>query len=152
MNTQLPTTSENFSHYVTRSVLSLLVIFIIFTIQGFRFGFLHSDYLILILGSLVSIVLIFGYGALSVATVDGAPKRWWMSLVFFLGFLPYLFCLYLILYKGVWGLSAAFSGEQILWVITKSLFFIVFGYFALNNFYKVTALARHLGNGNKKTD
>ncbi len=78
INTQELSTTEIFSHYITRAILPLLVIFIVSVIQGFRFGFLNSDYLLLSLGSLISIVLIFGYGALSRAALDGA-RRSWMS-------------------------------------------------------------------------
>lgn len=119
--------------------LFALIVFAI--VQTLRFGFGTADYVALVVGSLLSIALMFSYGMITLVRSLGRPKRTWMFFAALGGFIPFLFFLYVILFRGLWSfvlLKNGFSG----WLILRGAVFVVLGQWATYKFYQLTEFSR----------
>src|SRR3990167_9894216 len=111
---------------LTGKVLAPLFLVLIFSlIQLFRLGFSRSDYLALLIGSILSTVVVFLYALLPTLFPAG-KKSLIASLIAFSDFIPYLFSIYLVFYKGLWNLRLL-SDDFSFITIFSSAFFILVG-------------------------
>ncbi len=124
---------------------ALLPVIVFAVIQVFRFGFISSEYPILIIGSIGT--LIFGYGYVVVSVVwpaeiaAGKPRHWWMFILAAGGLIPYLFSIYLVIYLGIWAL-VTLTWNFSLGSLFKDLAFVLIGHFILRKFYSITELGQ----------
>ena len=121
--------------------MPLFVITVFAVVQSLRYGFRASDYLILIVGSILTTLLAFAYTLVSVMRANGSPKKTWMAFAAFGGFFPYVFFLYLFFYRGLWALSGLLNGFSVR-PILKMIVFSILGYYALRQFYRITEIGR----------
>ena len=138
------------SRLTTKGLIVLIVVAIISVIQIFRLG-VSERYILLIAGSLLSMVVLF---ALSMRIVldRGVPRR---SLIAFItvigGFVPYLFGCYLVFYEGFWRLRLL-QDEFSVTIVTIALLYIVGGYAVVSAVYKISEFGRAVGEGRVKLD
>jgi hypothetical protein len=126
---------------IARFFLSTVIVFLFALVQGFRHGFLQRDYTVLILGSVVSVIAAFAYGAVGVARTNGRRQHVWMVCAIFSGWLPYFFTLYLIGYRGLWRLFHVFRPFSLA-PFLSSVMFIVIGLIAIRYLQLITDLTR----------
>lgn len=126
---------------ITRAMMVLLLVFLFGVVQLFRHGN-RADYLILVVGSVLSGLALFGYGFLT----SKGPKSWARSLVAFGGLIPYLFGCYLVFYRGLWSLTALLNGFS--WtLLVKPLGFVVLGYVVVVGIYRISEFVRKVDEG-----
>jgi hypothetical protein len=92
-------------------------------------------------GSIVSVIAMFGYGMAIILHAHGTPKSAWKGLVAFSGFLPYLFFLYVFFYRGLWSFDALTNGFSFR-PILRAIVFCILSYSALKEFYKITEIGK----------
>jgi len=135
------------SELAAQGSLLLLLVLIYATIQLFRS--VGNDNLLLLVGSILSIVGFLTYPATTVVDKNSVIKRRKGTLFMFLsfsGFIPWLFGSYLTLYKGFWSLKDLLNGFSLL-VLLKSLSFIVVGYAIVSKLYKISKFGRLVSEG-----
>jgi hypothetical protein len=123
------------------AMVAVVTILVFAVGQGFRFGFGAADYMLLIAGSIVSMVAMFGYAMISVMRAYGSPKQAWMGLAAFGGLLLYLFFLYVFFYRGLWSFAALADGFSFRPILRAGAFCML-SYHALRQFYKITELGK----------
>lgn len=120
--------------------LLLLFIFLIFPlIQLLRIG-ANNDYIIIFVGSLISIVGLGGYARANL-TSEVKIKSYRGMFLTMGALLPWLFACYLVLIKGFWSfveLRNGFSLSIILWAVL----YIFLGYKIVKNVYEVTEFVK----------
>jgi hypothetical protein len=126
---------------LSRAIVPVFAILVFASVQGIRIGFRASDYIFLIIGSIVSIIAMFAYGMVPILRARGSPKPGWMKLAAVGRFFPFLFLLYIFFYRGLWPLASLLSGFSLTPVI-KAIVFCGLGYRALNNFHKIREIDR----------
>jgi hypothetical protein len=138
--------NETLYNLAGKAIFALFPIFIYGIIQLFRVGIL-IDYLILLIGCILSVAAIMGY--IINELVNGIRKRksHLAMILAFGGFIPWLFGSYLFLIKGFWPLRFLLKGFSIT-LILKSLAFIVLGFIIVSNFHKITKVGENIRNGN----
>jgi hypothetical protein len=126
---------------ITRLFLCMLAVLVFAVVHGFRFGFSKQDYGLLILGSVLSTISGFAYGAVGVARANARREHIWIFFAIFSGWLPYFFTLYLIGYRGVWRFFHVFRDFSILSLLS-SIVFAVVGLIAIRHLQTITDLTR----------
>ena len=126
---------------VSRFTLILTPVVITGLAQGFRHGFHENDYTFLVAGSLISIVCALGYGMVAVSRSFGNPKALWMYVAIWAGILPYLFSLYLFLFRGIWGF-VNILGEFSAVSLISAISFTLIGYISLKRYAEITKLSK----------
>jgi hypothetical protein len=122
---------------IKRFWLRMLLIFIFAAVQGFRFGFLERDYLLLIFGSVLSAICGLAYGTVGLERANARPEHFWMLLAIWSGSLPYFFTLYLIGYRGLWQLVNVFRDFSTL-ALVSAIGFTVIGWTAIRHLQAIT--------------
>ncbi|MDB6124066.1 MAG: hypothetical protein JWQ71_3059 [Pedosphaera sp.] len=126
---------------LVRLLFGFLALFSIAVGQGLHFGFAQRDYLFLALGAAVSIICVFAYGCVGIARANGRKKHLWMLFAICSGWLPYLFVMYVIFYRGVWAFVHLFSAFS--WSASfGALVFIILGLFTMRHLQKLTDVVR----------
>lgn len=125
-----------FVFLMTKTIIPLSLVFIFAVIQIIRIDFFESDYGLLLLGSLLSIVSVFCYTMTGYIYGASGRKSYLAMLLTISGFIPWAFGSYLVFYRGFWSLLELRNGFEIM-IIAKSIFFILIGYFIVSNFYKI---------------
>lgn len=137
---------------VARVILPLFFVLVFGIVQMIRFGFDGSDYALLFLGSILSLIATCAYPATGYFYGATGKKSYFaMSLVFFESVIPLIFGAYLIFLRGFWSLMELRNGFEIL-IIIKSIAFIALGYIFISNFSKMTDLYRSYIDMAKKND
>ena len=121
-------------------VLPLIVIAVFAVVQLFRHGASGNDYLLLLIGSVVSAAGVVGYMITFLAFKKG-QKSYVAMLLTAAGFIPYLFGSYLVFYRGLWQLKELLNGFS-LGVILSSLFFIVVGWYAVKQLQELSEFGK----------
>ena len=123
-----------------RASLPLIVLFVVGIVVGFQEGFTTRGAAFLYGGAIVSVLTTLFYSLPTILTILGDPKRAWMALAAFGGFVPYVWSLYVIFIPGLWFLIADFSLGQ----LVLSGFLVLLGYWHLRAFWKLTELVKQL--------
>lgn len=135
---------------VTKGVLFAMILVVVTLIQAFFYGMTGRS-LILLLGAILSGLALFAY--ISFAAIKGKaekPKNGFLSLSFVLiGFIPYLFGVYLFLYEGLWRFTRLSNGFSIR-VIIAALFYTVAGYIIVGAIYRASEFGRAVSEGRIK--
>jgi len=126
---------------IGRSSVPLLCVIGFAVVQGFRFGFLQRDYVVLLIGALVSMAAMVAYALVGLQRLLGKPKALWMAVASAGGFIPYLYCCYLVFYRGVWRLASLRFGFA-LTPFLSAVAFAILGFVALKHFYLLTELSK----------
>jgi positive regulator of sigma E activity len=131
---------------LARLFFGLFTVLVIAIVQGFHFGFRQRDYLFLALGAAVSFVCAFAYSCVGIARANGREKQAWMFFAICSGWLPYLFLMYVIFYRGAWALVRLFSSFS--WsALFAALVFIAVGLFAIRYLQTITDVVRNVREG-----
>ncbi len=69
-------------------------------------------------------------------------KRSWKNLLLLLGFLPYLFLIYVIVFFGLYAIYRGVLVSFSIWTILGGLFWIAIGYRGINQFYLMTEIVK----------
>ena len=103
-------------------VLTPYFLVLIFSlVQLFRLGFSRSDYSILLVGSALSMLAVFLYALLPNLLPEG-KKSIVASLIAFGGFIPYLFSVYLVFYRGLWNLRLLSDDFSFITILSSAFF------------------------------
>lgn len=137
-----------FSRLMGKMSISSFVVFVFALVQIIRVGIFANDYLLLLLGSLLSVVTMLGYTIAGYIYGATGRKSYLATLLAFGGFVPWLFGSYLVFYRGFWMLTDLLNGFDII-LIAKSIIFIFLGYFIVSNFYKITELDKKFAKQTK---
>lgn len=129
------------SETMGRSSVPLLTIVGFAVVQGIRNGFMQRDYLVLVIGALVSMAAMVAYAIVGIRRLLGKPKAPWMFLASAGGLIPYLYCCYLVFYRGIWRLADLRFGFALTPVLS-GIAFALLGYLALKHFYLLTELSK----------
>lgn len=125
-----------------RAIIALLPIFIFAIIQLVRFGN-QKDYVLLLVGSILSVAGIMGYIIAELRWSVKKQKSWIAMLLIFSGFIPYLFGSYLVFIRGFWSLRELAGGFSFL-IIIEVLIFIILGYEVVSKLYKITEIGKRI--------
>lgn len=138
-----------FRSIIAKALMPLSIIIIYSAVQLFRKEYGRMDYAILIIGSIVSIV---GFYALTFDILIYSIKKkqsWFASMLALAGFIPYLFALYLIFYKGLWSLKELRGGFSLM-VLAGIVVYVIFGVVVLYEIYRLSEIARNVSDGKIK--
>ncbi len=125
--------------------IALFPIFVYSIVQLIRFGN-QADYLLLLIGCILSAVAIMGY-VINELTNGVKEKKSFLAMVLaFGGLIPWVFGTYIVFVSGFWSLKDLAIGFSII-IILKSLIFIFLGYIVVSNFYKITEIGKHISGG-----
>lgn len=134
---------EHLSALAVRGSIPLVLISLYSILQLFRYGPDNHDYLVLLVGSVISGAAIIGY-VISILVYGLEGKRSYVAMFLtFFGFIPWIFGSYLVLYKGFWSLKDLIDDFSFI-VLLKSAFYIVFGYIVVSKFYQITEFGRKI--------
>jgi hypothetical protein len=126
---------------IARFFLCMLLVFAFAVVQACRFGFLQQDYRLLALGSVISLICAFAYGAVGTARANARQEHVWMFLAILSGMLPYFFTLYLIGYRGLWRFVHVFRPFS-LSSLCSSIAFVLVGWTAVRYLQSITDFTR----------
>jgi hypothetical protein len=135
---------------VTKGALTALMMFVISLIQVFMDGATGRN-LTLLIGSALSGMALFFYVSFVGVTGGNKERRtgflpWFFVLV---GFIPYLFGVYLFLYEGLWRLTRLLNGFSVR-IILAGLFYTLGGYIIVGAIYKASEFGRVVSEGRIK--
>jgi len=133
-----------FSTLGGKVVTGLLPVLIYSIIQLIRHGN-QSDYLLLLIGCLLSAAAVMGYIINELTNGVKGKKGFLAMILAFAGFIPWAFGSYVVFVSGFWSLKDLADGFSIM-VILKSLAAIFFGYMVVSNFYKITEIGKAISN------
>jgi hypothetical protein len=133
------------------AIVAVAVILVLTIVQSVRFVFRATDYIVLIIGSVVSMVVMLGYGLTSIMRAYGSPMKPWMGLATIGGMLPNFFFMYVLIYRGIWclavpiisGYSYIISGSYYN-PIFQELMFCTLSLYSLRQFLKITEIGRQV--------
>jgi len=133
------------------AIVAVAVILVLAIVQSVKFGFRAPDYIVLIIGSVVSMVVMFGYGLTSIMRAYGSPMKPWMGLAAIGGMLPKFFFMYVLIYRGLWclavpiinGFSYIINGIYYT-PIFQELMFCTLSLYSLRQFLKITEMGREV--------
>jgi hypothetical protein len=112
-----------------KASLWLIVILVFALVEFFRHGIFVRDYIFLFIGSLMSILCLILYGSflhgLQTKTIKRGQKSWLNFFLVSTIWVPYLFTVYLVFYRGIWQLTNLLHGFSILIVISSAFFIFV---------------------------
>lgn len=119
-----------------KAITPLIFVLIYSIVQLIRFGN-KSDYLLLLIGCILSVMAVVGFGY----TIVNKTRSFIHMLLALSGFIPYLFGIYLVFVSGFWSLKELTNGFSII-VILKAIVFIFFGYRLVSKFYQITEIGK----------
>lgn len=129
-----------------RVILALIPIFIYSIIQLIRIGN-QADFLLLIIGCILSTVAIMGYIINELTNGVKKKKSFLAMFLAFGGFVPWIFGSYLVFISGFWSLKGLIDGFSII-VIIKSMVFIFLGYIVVSKFHQISEIGKRISNDN----
>ena len=92
------------------------------------------------LGGVAGMVGLLTYYLLVVS--PSLSRRSWKNLLLLLGFLPYLFLIYVIAFFGLYAIYRSMLVSFSIWTICGGLFWIAIGYRGINQFYLMTEIVK----------
>jgi uncharacterized membrane protein YhdT len=129
-----------------RAALALLPIIVFSVVQLFRYGNV-SDYLLLLIGSLLSIATMFGYGIAELVWGIKKKKSFIAMFLTFAGLTPWLFGSYLVFVRGFWSLSKLPDGFSVV-IIAQFLIFSFLGYKVVKAIYLMSEIGQVVSKSN----
>ncbi len=135
--------SDFIAHLTTRPLLALFAVFIFATVQLIKHG-ARGDYLLLLVGSILSAAAMMAYAFLMFAHKDRRSPL--LMIVAFGGLIPYLLGSYLVFYRGLWRLKDLSAGFSIV-LLLKAACFVSVGYTIVSGIYKVSEFVRKVRDG-----
>lgn len=133
-----------FSTLGGKVLTGLIPILIYSIVQLLRYGN-RSDYLLLLIGSLLSAGAVMGYIINELTNGIKGKKSFLAMFLAFAGLIPWAFGSYVVFVSGFWSLKDLADGFSI-FVIVKTLAAILFGYMVVSNFYKITEIGKAISN------
>lgn len=142
-----------------KAITALGAILIYSIVQLVRLGN-QGDYLLLLIGSLASVVAIMGYifmledrAAIAIREQTSgkrgllrSEKGFTKMILAFGGFIPWAFGSYVVFVSGFWSLKNLADGFSTI-VIIKATLSIVLGYAVVSSFSKITEVGRGISEG-----
>lgn len=139
-------TSDLLAKLTTKAYISLFIVLFFSLFKIFRGGIVGNDYIVLLIGSILSITSLLSFG-LQIIIDAGNKKRGLIPMLIGISsFIPYLFGCYLFFYRGLWYLTRLRTGFSII-VVLKSFVFILIGYSVVNGIYRLSELSRQVDEG-----
>lgn len=141
------TTSQlqyQFSTLGGKVLVGLVPVLIYSIVQLVRHGN-QSDYMLLLVGSLLSAAAMMGYIINELTNGVKGKKSFLAMFLAFAGLIPWVFGSYVVFVSGFWSLKGLADGFSIL-LILKALVAIFFGYMVVSNFYKITEIGKAISN------
>jgi hypothetical protein len=127
-----------------KAVTALIPVFIYSIVQLIRLGN-QADYLLLLVGCILSAGAIIGYIINELTNGVKKKKSFLAMFLVFGGLIPWAFGSYVVFVSGFWSLKDLASGFSSI-IILKSLIFVFLGYIVVSNFYKITEIGKHISN------
>lgn len=127
-----------------RVILALIPIFIYSIIQLIRIGN-QADFLLLIVGCILSAVAIMGYIINELTNGVKKKKSFLAMFLAFGGFVPWIFGSYVIFINGFWSLKELANGFSSI-IILKALIFVFLGYVVVSNLHKITEIGKNISS------
>jgi len=128
-----------------KAMTALVLVFIYSIVQLIRIGN-QADYLLLLIGCILSAVAIMGYIINELTNGVKRKKSFLAMFLAFGGFIPWAFGSYVVFVSGFWSLKELSSGFSSI-IILKALIFVFLGYVVVSNFHKITEIGRHISSG-----
>jgi len=125
------------------AIVAVAIILVLTIVQSVRFGFRTPDYIVLIIGPVVSMVVMFGYGLTSIMRAYGSPMKPWMGLAAIGGMLPNFFFLYVLIYRGIWCLAVPILINGFSFIF-QELVFCTLSLYSIRQFLKITEIGRQV--------
>lgn len=116
--------SDFIARITTKTFIALSMVFIFAAVQLIRHG-TTSDYILLLVGSILSAVAIVAY-ALQVF-VEKNRRSVLLMIITLSGFIPYIFGAYLVFYRGFWRMKCLFAEFSII-ILLEAVLFVLIGY------------------------
>jgi hypothetical protein len=133
--------SDVLARLTTKGFLALLAV-LLFAIVGLIRHGATSDYLLLLAGTIFSAMAMLAYTIPLFTKKKSIP----LAIAAFGGFIPYLFGLYLVFYRGFWRLKDLSVGFSIA-IIIEGTCFVLAGYVVVSGIYKLSKFARKVDDG-----
>lgn len=128
---------ENLSSLATRATLPLLLVFVYCLVQLIQAESNNNDFLIILLGSVLSFFAVIGYIIWIFSFAPNKKKGWVAFLLVTSGWIPWIMACYLVFYKGFYSLINLRFGFSFILII-KSILAILIGYNLVSKFSKIT--------------
>lgn len=129
-----------FSKLGGKAITALVVVLVYSIVQLSRLGN-ESDYLLLLIGSLLSGAAIMGYIINELTNGVKGKKSFLAMFLAFGGLIPWAFGSYVVFITGFWSLKNLADGFSSI-VILKAIIFVFLGYVVVSNFYKITEIGK----------
>ncbi len=133
---------KEFSTLAGKAIIPLIPIFIYSIIQLIRVGN-RADYLLLLIGCILSAAAIMGYIINELTNGVRKKKSFLAMFLAFGGLIPWVFGSYVVFVNGFWSLKELTNGFSSI-IILKALFFVFLGYAVVSNFHKITEIGKHI--------
>jgi len=137
--------TERLATLAVKAFFALIPVFIYAVVQIIRFGN-QIDYLLLIVGCILSIIGIMGHVIAERTYGVKKQKSYLAMLLIFSGFLPWLFGSYLVFISGFWSLRKLADGFSTL-IILKAILFIFLGTVVVSKMHQITEIGRLISKG-----
>lgn len=125
-----------------RAAIALIIIFIYSIIQLIRIGN-QADYLLLLIGCILSAAAIMGY-IINELTNGIKKKKSFLAMFLALGgLIPWIFGSYVVFINGFWSLKELANGFSSI-IILKALIFVFLGYVVVSNLHKITEIGKNI--------
>lgn len=132
---------REFSQKGGKLITVLLPVFVYSLVPLIRLGSNGNQYVLMIIGSLLSVLGVISFTATSYLYSATNRKSFIAVFFTFIGFMPYIFGCYLTFYQGFWGFSELRYGFSF-WVLFKAIASILIGYIIVSKLYELTELDR----------
>lgn len=137
---------EKLSSLAVKANLPLLMLAVYWLVQMIRTGISGNNYLLLLLGAVVSMAAIFGFIILLLVYKLENKKSYAASILALGGIIPWLFGSYLVLIEGFWSLRALLDNFSFL-IVFRAIIYILVGYSLVYYFWKITEAEKLIGKG-----
>lgn len=138
--------SDFIAKFLVKSFVALIILLLYSIFAIYKYGTSTQNFIILG-GALLSFLSYAGFVLLITLTAAKGKKRGiFRFLLVVVGFIPYIYSLYIIFIEGFWRLKSLL--EQFSWVtIIASIVFILLGSAILSGIYKLTEFLKLILSG-----
>ena len=143
MNTSLNNTtssSDTFMKYAPKAVALLCLLTVISATSFLTRGWSLMDFNVAILSALSALVLLLNVQLARGETIS-PKKRLLTRIMHRCSYVPYLFGIYLFLFKGFWSLTVMIKSFSVMLAV-MSLFYLICGHFVVNAGFQSCPMAR----------
>ena len=145
MDVSISQLQREFVTLAGKAATALIPVFIYSVVRLIRIGN-EADYLLLLVGSILSVAAMMGYIITELTNGVKNKKSFLAMILAFGGFIPWAFGTYLVLISGFWSLSELSEGFSS-FVILKAIAFVFLGYILVSNFHKITEIGEAISRG-----